>query len=175
MKQWKFDLKEFNGNRGLGMSVEIAFVGGRINFAYRISGHGLSGVLLPVFKKESDRLRRNGLWEETCFEFFWKGKGSKYWEMNLAPSGDWQIYEFNKYRDLLGEAPLQISNLQAGAQRESYTISGTIEFGPQNQAVIDKVSPTGILKTSADRFYFANSHPKDKPDFHNQDFWVDVT
>ena len=48
--------------------------------------------------------RRDGLWQHTCFEAFFGVLGSDdYWEFNLAPSGDWNVYRFAGYR--AGQTP----------------------------------------------------------------------
>ena len=46
-------------------------------------------------------IRKNNLWEETCFECFIGVKGFEYyWEFNLSPSGHWNVYRFESYRHL---------------------------------------------------------------------------
>ena len=48
--------------------------------------------------------RRHGPWEETCFEFFLGVKGyQQYWEFNLSPAGDWNVYRFAGYRQGMAE------------------------------------------------------------------------
>ena len=44
-------------------------------------------------------VRKHGLWEETCFEFFLAVKNlPHYWEFNLSPAGHWNGYRFTAYR-----------------------------------------------------------------------------
>src|SRR5262245_198000 len=40
------------------------------------------------------------LWQHTCFEAFVSVKSKpEYYEFNFAPSGEWAIYSFQRYRD----------------------------------------------------------------------------
>lgn len=48
--------------------------------------------------------RRHELWQDTCFECFVGVKGSeRYWEINLSPNGDWNVYCFSGYRQGMTE------------------------------------------------------------------------
>lgn len=43
--------------------------------------------------------RSHELWRHTCFELFFGLQGeAAYWEMNLSPSGCWNVYHFDDYR-----------------------------------------------------------------------------
>ena len=49
-------------------------------------------------------VRKESLWEETCFEMFVSSKGSsQYWEFNMSPSGHWNVYRFSAYREGMRE------------------------------------------------------------------------
>jgi hypothetical protein len=62
-------------------------------------GRDLSDLVVPVFNFPDQHLRRNELWKHTCFELFLSTPHSPgYWEVNLSPSGDWNFYSFNSYR-----------------------------------------------------------------------------
>ncbi|MEO1395457.1 MAG: DOMON-like domain-containing protein [Cyanobacteria bacterium J06634_5] len=52
--------------------------------------------------------RCDRLWEKTCFEFFiaqgtTHDQQQPYWEFNMAPSGDWNVFALNSYRQGLRE------------------------------------------------------------------------
>ncbi|MEO0706437.1 MAG: hypothetical protein AAF050_12345, partial [Cyanobacteria bacterium J06649_5] len=52
--------------------------------------------------------RRDLLWEKTCFEFFLAqgtthDQQQPYWEFNMAPSGDWNVFALDNYRQGLRE------------------------------------------------------------------------
>jgi hypothetical protein len=45
--------------------------------------------------------RKDELWQTTCFEFFLAAKDQPgYWEFNLAPSGNWNVYRMDAYRGI---------------------------------------------------------------------------
>lgn len=44
--------------------------------------------------------RKVGLWEQTCFEFFFRSLHSdRYFEINLSPDGHWNSFVFEQYRE----------------------------------------------------------------------------
>ena len=48
--------------------------------------------------------RADGLWQRTCFELFLRRAGEAgYVEFNFSPSGEWAAYQFDGYRDGMGE------------------------------------------------------------------------
>ncbi len=50
--------------------------------------------------------RRDGLWQNTCFEAFVAIPDQPaYWELNLAPCGDWNVYALRGYRQDLQAEP----------------------------------------------------------------------
>ncbi|KAB2888378.1 MAG: DOMON-like domain-containing protein [Desulfobulbaceae bacterium] len=64
---------------------------------YRVSGDIGELVFSPP---EGPGHRRHGLWQRSCFEAFLGVSGAgRYWEFNLAPCGDWNVYAFSGYRE----------------------------------------------------------------------------
>ena len=46
-------------------------------------------------------LRKDDLWKATCFEFFIAIKNqTQYWEFNMSPSGNWNVYIMDAYRQV---------------------------------------------------------------------------
>ena len=85
--------------------------------------------------------RRLQLWQHTCFELLWGPlHHPTYWELNASPSGDWNLFAFDDYRDGMIEEP-----------------PGPYRFAP---AVI-------ILLDDGQRTFWATRHPGDAPDFHH--------
>jgi hypothetical protein len=68
-----------------------------LSLQYRVSGDiGKLVFSLP----EGRAHRRHGLWQRSCFEAFLGTRGAaQYWEVNLAPCGDWNVYAFSGYRE----------------------------------------------------------------------------
>lgn len=117
--------------------------------------------------------RAERLWQHTCFEAFVAFKGSpEYYEFNFAPSGEWAVYGFQRYRD---GTPLEddmlapkitVCNLAGGLDLEATVrLDRLPAIGPRARlrlalaAVIEDES--GMLS------YWALRHPPGKPDFHH--------
>ena len=74
----------------------LARPAGALAVRYELRG-SMPEVLLPPPARASGR--KHNLWEETCLELFVAPQDSaSYWEFNLSPSGDWQVYRFSAYR-----------------------------------------------------------------------------
>lgn len=61
-------------------------------------------LLLPAANQPGQR--RDELWQHTCLECFLGVAGREpYWEINLAPNGDWNVYALDGYRQGLRPEP----------------------------------------------------------------------
>jgi hypothetical protein len=79
------------------VDVQVETKGSEISLEYSCIGD-LTTLLMPDKKKEP--IRSDYLWEHTCFEAFIAiGKNTSYWELNVSPSGDWNLYRFTDYRN----------------------------------------------------------------------------
>ncbi|MFM7315007.1 MAG: DOMON-like domain-containing protein [Cyanobium sp.] len=82
--------------QGLDLRCGAAWHAGMLALHYRLSGP-LAGLALPPRRPEPRR--RDDLWCSTCFEAFLGVPGQAgYWEINLCPSGDWNLYALSGYR-----------------------------------------------------------------------------
>jgi len=142
------------------------------NLSVRCEMRGdLSKVSIPA-AAETPR-RRDRLWEETCFELFLGAADSDaYWEINLSPSGDWNVYRFTRYREGMREET-DITSLPFDVRRDPEALLLTAEIG------IGKIVPAGkdlaatvavVIKTSdGGKSHWAPIHPASRPDFHRRD------
>ena len=136
---------------------------GRIHLRYDVTdaAHGLT---VP----QGEGIRRDGLWRETCFEFF-LGRASEdsYREFNFSPAGDWAAYSFDRYRQgmrqlLMPSDPvISCTRTEQGWQIDvDLEVNDLPENGACNMtAVIDQAK---FRKT-----HWAALHAPDKPDFHD--------
>ena len=63
-------------------------------------------LLLPAANQLGQR--RDELWQHTCLECFLGAAGREaYWEINMAPNGDWNVYALDGYRQGLRPEPSQ--------------------------------------------------------------------
>ncbi|HEY9749454.1 MAG TPA: DOMON-like domain-containing protein, partial [Allocoleopsis sp.] len=104
MNHQAFSLKPFsaaNAPTDLQLTGTIARQGHRLNLRYVLSGDLPKIAIAPPSDQPT---RKHELWQETCFEFFLGLQGSdRYWEFNLSPAGDWNIYRFDAYRQGMQE------------------------------------------------------------------------
>jgi hypothetical protein len=120
--------------------------------------------------------RKDELWKATCFELFIQPIGhAHYWEMNVAPSGDWNVYFFSDYR--LG---MQSETRVSPKKFSLEPIGGagfhlSFSFAQNFLAIEDMNIRIGLscvwLNNNLQVSYWAREHAQSKPDFHNTQFW----
>jgi hypothetical protein len=131
----------------------------------------LSKVSIPV-AAEAPR-RQDRLWEETCLELFLGTTDStEYWEVNLSPSGHWNVYRFDKYREGMREEPAFASipfavRIGPDALELSMALDGgkILSAGETIEAGVAAV----IRTTDGGKSHWAPAHPGPRPDFHRRD------
>ena len=118
-------------------------------------------------------VRKNGLWEETCFELFLGVKDSPlYWEINLSPSGQWNIFRFADYRQGMREETA-LKPVLFTVQTRPGTIFISLELNlaevlEANQPVELGFSAV-IRHRNGEVTYWALNHLGPRPDFHRRD------
>jgi hypothetical protein len=147
------------GRRGNTLSLGIALRG------------DLSGLAIPAPAGSPER--RHRLWKETCLELFLAEKGSvRYWEFNLSPAGNWNVYRFTSYRKGMREEPA-FGSLIFRILTEPGTIRLLLEFDIGKILTPGKAIEAGVcavIKTIAgDTSHWACVHPGPRPDFHRRD------
>lgn len=115
--------------------------------------------------------RRDELWKGTCFEFFLAFKDQPgYWEFNMSPSGDWNVYRMDAYRRIgfreetgFFQLPFDIKK-----DRDGYSLDLTVDLTPLIRPEQElQIGITAVVKTKAeDETYWALSHPGAQADFH---------
>ncbi len=119
-------------------------------------------------------LRRHGLWEETCFEFFLAVKNSpSYWEFNLSPSGHWNVYRFSEYRQNMQEEtrfsslPFDIRVLSSGGL--SLALEMDLGIFMKRGLPLEVGVSAVIRQKDGNVTYWALSHAGRQADFHRRD------
>ena len=127
MKERNFVLRPFapEGSRhGVEITGHLARRPAALTIGYRLQGR-LADVLLPA--PPAAPARRHRLWEGTCFEFFLAlQEAAPYWEFNLSPAGDWNVYRFSNYRQGQAIEPA-FASLPFGVHRSPETLRLTLE------------------------------------------------
>ena len=97
---------ESSVSQGLQVSGELIWSrNGQLELSFGVlaaAASGLSDLTLPpslIDGPQAAGQRRDELWTTTCFEAFLALQEQPgYWEINLAPNGDWAVYRFEDYR-----------------------------------------------------------------------------
>jgi hypothetical protein len=116
--------------------------------------------------------RKLELWTDTCFEFFIGVAGSpNYWEFNLAPTGDWNVYALDDYRQGL-RSELAFASLPLTIDR-SNNLRLQLEFDLSQIIAADlqlEVAITAVIKSTQNEMsYWALTHTGTEADFHRRD------
>jgi hypothetical protein len=92
-------LQPFNPHTAPGplrLGANLRRQGDRLEIRWRLQG-ALSRLRLP--EPVAEPQRRDALWTSTCLEcFLARPDDEGYWELNLCPSGHWNLYRLDGYR-----------------------------------------------------------------------------
>jgi hypothetical protein len=120
--------------------------------------------------------RRRGLWEETCFEFFLGIKDApRYWEFNLSPAGDWNVFRFAGYRHGMAEETA-LTSLPVSLRCAPDSLSVALELDVEQIVPAEQpleVGMAAVIKlTGGVLTYWALIHPGPQADFHRRDSFL---
>ena len=120
--------------------------------------------------------RKNGLWKETCFEFFLGVKNAqRYWEFNLSPAGHWNVYRFAAYRQGMHEE-LAFTSLPFSVQSQSDSLLLALELNVDKIVQVDQPLEVAIsaviIHRDAEVTYWALTHCGPQADFHRRDSFI---
>lgn len=170
MSEQLFDLYPFPASdhpHDLNLRVAIERSPHLVTLRYELSDPAAQVALTAP--AESPR-RKNSLWEDTCLECFIATPGSfAYWEFNFAPSGDWNVYQFETYRQgMREETKIEAMPLQISRTPNALTLSAKIDLRKMYLGNLPiQVGLTAVIKTIHGAVsYWALSHRDTQPDFH---------
>jgi hypothetical protein len=160
----------------LTLSGQARRQGSRLEIVWRLTGD-LNALVLP--EPRESRRRCDGLWQTTCLEAFWGIAGQDaYWELNLAPSGDWNLYRLSHYRGpltpvaLAAAPPWQVRRtareLQVAVDLDLVEVAGGDELEVAGLPL--EISLTAVIdQVGQGASYWALAHTGAEPDFHRRD------
>lgn len=134
----------------------------------------LAEVIIPPLADKP--VRKNDLWQKTCFEFFLGIKNfERYWEFNLSPAGHWNIYHFDAYRQGMQEE-IAFTSLPFRIQNQSDALLLTLELDLAKLVQADQtltVAISTVIKHRNSKLtYWALIHPGPEADFHRRDSFI---
>ena len=155
----------------------------RLHLAYRLSWDPERWPLVLFADKGvdvADPQRLDGLWQHTCFEAFVGVVGvSGYWEFNVSPAGDWNVYRFSGYRTgqslelAYGTLPLSVSVQPGLLQLELCCSMPPTLHGQFKAGTGLELGLTAVLEVQGGELsYWALEHAGQEPDFHDRRSWV---
>lgn len=167
-----FHLRPFNSEplmEGFSLSGCIDLTAESLGIEYKLQGP-LKCIKRPSILPNPGR--RNELWRHTCFELFFGLQGeAAYWEVNLSPSGCWNIYHFDDYRTGMREdSAIGPPLCHINSDTDSLSLRCSLECS----SIIDNPSPFEIGLSAVieaidgSTSYWAIEHQGTKPDFHDR-------
>ncbi len=153
----------------------IARHSNQLTLHYALQGD-LSTVAIP--SPVEAPARTYSLWEHTCFEFFLAERGrDRYWEFNLSPSGDWNIYQLEGYRQGLRE-DLSFTSLPFTVRHHPQELSLQIDVNLEvivPSSVGLEIAITAVIELAhGDMSYWALTHAGPEADFHRRESFAIV-
>jgi hypothetical protein len=159
----------------LDITGKIFRKGNQLNLGYALQGE-LADVIIP--ERSDDRpigipdRRKFALWEATCFEFFLGVTGDPgYWEFNLSPSGDWNVYRLDGYRQGLREE-LAFATLpfQVEQSADRFSLELSLDLSPivRSDQPLELSATTVVQHADGTFSYWALTHCGPEADFHQR-------
>ena len=148
-----------------------------LTLKYSLTGK-IKDVLLP--STSVDPRRKNELWQATCFELFLAIKDEpQYWELNLSPSGDWNVYRIDAYRRVGFREETLVQQLQIETKKEEnrFSLDCAADLTPIVQHSFAsqtlQFGISAILQTQGgNETYWALAHPGSEADFHLRESFI---
>ena len=119
-----------------------------------------------------------GLWRHTCFEaFIAADREPAYHELNFAPSGEWAVVAFRRYRDWGAPAgDLPTPDIAVRTTHDHLELDASVpldRLSPVYASVPLRLALAAVVEETSGAFsYWSLHHPAGKPDFHHDDAFV---
>src|SRR5579863_4238864 len=159
---------------GVAIALEVEAArpqAGLLSLAYAVRGE-VGRIFVPG---RSEPQRTDDLWKRTCFEaFVLPVPGEAYVEFNLAPSGRWATYRFDRYRVGMRDAvDIFLSPLDVRADAEVLKLSASARLPDLAAAPVWRLGLTAVIEEADGTVsHWALAHPAAEPDFHNAKSFV---
>ena len=158
----------------ISVSGEISLQNNIVDLHYVLAGR-LQDVLFPSTSMNPHR--NDELWKLTCFEFFLAAQEQpQYWEFNMSPSGDWNIYHMDAYRRVGFREETSFSRLPFEVRKETdlFHVNALVDLDPilQPGQFLEFGIATIIQSTDGTETYWALTHPASFADFHLRESFI---
>jgi hypothetical protein len=170
MRDFPFSLIPFPSpwNPNIQLTGKISRENNILSVHYALTG-ACENILFPTVSRHPRR--RHDLWKSSCFEFFLAlPNRPEYWEFNMSPSGDWNVYHMDAYRRVGFREERLFRELHFSIQRErnSILVDTAVDLDPMIPAEETLlVGITSVIQTiDGHETYWALVHPGLQADFH---------
>lgn len=142
--------------------------GNKLSFSYTVAGN-IEDIFFPYLI--TNPTRKDDLWKTTCFEIFIAVKNSPgYWEFNLSPSGEWNAYVMDAYRQVNMREEARVQQMQFAVKKdtECFSLEGELNLSAciTEESRIE-VGIASVIKINDGReSFWALTHPPAVADFH---------
>ncbi len=157
------------GGASIAIDGFVEYQQGLLELHYSLRGD-LTQVLFPAAVNSPER--KFALWEATCLEFFVAIVGhTDYWEFNLAPNGNWQVFHLNDYREgLKDEAAINYLPFVVKQDTQELQLDLSIDltclFPPDTKL---EMAITAVIQAATSEYsYWAVKHGGEEADFHRR-------
>ena len=146
----------------------------RLSIRYAVTGE-IDIILLPT--PVDFPSRKDDLWRATCFEFFIAIKDQpQYWEFNMSPSGNWNVYAMDAYRQVNMREEVAFTQLPFEFKKtnDEILLNISVDLNPilQPESIVE-LGVTIIIQTNdGSESYWALAHPGPQADFHLRDSFI---
>ena len=150
------------------VKVKITIRHNQLMLDYQILGD-LSHYHFPQKTKQE---RADELWKETTFELFIAPLNSdEYWEINISPSTQWNMYHFTSYKE-----GMKASNIISLPSIKTYEYQNEYRLSFKSiipKEYFDRVFSINLcvilLDQKGERHFYSIERRKRLPDFHDRD------
>jgi len=158
----------------INITGEIERRGNHLLIFYEVSGE-TDRILFPA--SSASPSRKDDLWKATCFEFFIAIKNKPaYWEFNMSPSRDWNVYVMDAYRqvNMREEKAFKQLSFDFNITNEKISIKTSVDINPIIQPEMElDLGVTAVIQTKDGyESYWALSHPGQHADFHQRESFL---
>ena len=147
----------------------VARTDNHIALHYVVRGDHVENILFPP--PSPVPTRKDDLWRATCFEFFIAIQDQpQYWEFNMSPSGNWNVYAMDAYRQVNMRAELAFTQLPFEFRKtnDEVLLDISVDLNPILQSEQSlQIGVTTIIQTNdSNETYWALAHLDAQADFH---------
>jgi hypothetical protein len=176
MTERSFSLIPFSAPTIPNISItgKISLQSNIVDLRYSLTGK-MDDIFLP--KISTNPHRKDELWKMTCFEFFLAVKNQpQYWEFNMSPSGDWNVYHMDAYRRVGFRKETSIQRLPFEFHKDSnmLALDARIDLNPilPPGQFLEFGITTVILTKKSHESYWALTHLMPVADFHLRESFI---